>query len=341
MLTAITGAKEAIRLESYIFSDDSIGSQFCEALAERARAGIKVRVHIDAAGSLFWFSRKMQHHLRSNYVELHWFHRWSWHKPWRYNRRNHRKLLVVDNHVAFLGGFNIHKENSQAMYGDLRWRDTHISIRGPLVEVASQLFDSFWQRRLYWLPEQEQEQEQQGGRLLHNHTRTCRHRLRCIYSGAFANAKKYIYLTTPYFVPDSYTLEQLRKAAERGVDVRLLLPRKSDVRITSWAARHVYASLFAFGVRVYEYLPRVLHAKTVVIDDDWIIVGTANLDYRSLFINYEINLEATDRKLAAELKEQFLQDLSQSEFILSSNWERRGLKSRCLELLAIILKRWL
>ncbi|KGD66089.1 phospholipase D/transphosphatidylase [Alcanivorax nanhaiticus] len=337
MLSAIAGAKESIRLESYIFADDAVGNRFCQALIERAQAGIAVKVHIDAAGSLFWFSRKMQNHLRCNGVKLRWFHRWSWRRPWRYNRRNHRKMLIVDDRVAFLGGFNIHQENSREYYGDARWRDTHVSFGGSLVDVAVQLFDAFWQGRLRWQPMQ----KEAGSRLLHNHTLTCRHRLRCVYGAAFDKAKTFIYLTTPYFVPDSHTLSQLRQAAERGVDVRLLVPGESDVRIARWAARHIYASLLDSGVRIFEYLPRMLHAKTVVVDDNWSMVGTANLDYRSLFINYELNLATADRGLAAELKVQFLQDLSQSESIESQDWERRDGVSRWLERIAMMVKRWL
>jgi cardiolipin synthase len=113
------------------------------------------------------------------------------------------------------------------------------------------------------------------------------------------------------------------------------------VRIARWAARHIYASLLDSGVRIFEYLPRMLHAKTVVVDDNWSMVGTANLDYRSLFINYELNLATADRGLAAELKEQFMQDLSVSEGIQSQDWERRDGVSRWLERIAMMVKRWL
>ncbi len=337
MLATIASAKHTVSLESYIFADDQIGNLFANALVERAKAGVCVRVHIDAAGSLFWASRRLESYLRKGGVQLRWFHRWSWRQPWRYNRRNHRKLLIVDNRIVFLGGFNIHKESSMEYYGDARWRDTHVSFGGSLVEAASQLFNAFWRGRLHWQTVQKEE----GSKLLHNHTLTCRHRLRCVYGEAFTKAKTFIYLTTPYFVPDSHTLRQLRRASERGVDVRLLVPSKSDMRIARWAARHVYASLLASGVRIYEYLPRMLHAKTVVVDGNWSMVGTANLDYRSLFINYELNLATADRELSSGLKEQFLRDLSLSENIQLDTWSRRNWISKCQERAAIIIKRWL
>jgi len=337
MLRSIERAQDSIQLESYIFADDIVGQAFCRALIERARSGVKVKVHIDAAGSLFWFSRKMQNHMRDNGVELRWFHRWSWRRPWRYNHRNHRKLLIVDNRIAYLGGFNIHKENSCKHYGEARWRDTHVSFDGSLVSVAAQLFDAFWHGKLRSQPLQKAE----GSKLLHNQTLSCRHRLRCVYGEAFWKAKKFIYLTTPYFVPDNHTLRQLCKAAERGVDVRLLVPRKTDVRIARWAARHIYASLLESGVKIYEYLPRVLHAKTVVTDDDWSMVGTSNLDYRSLFTNYELNLASLDQQLASKLKKQFIQDLSLSECISLNDWKKRDGLSRWQGRVAMILKRWL
>jgi cardiolipin synthase len=337
MLESIAGAQNSIDLESYIFAADEVGWRFAAALAERADAGVRVRVHIDAAGSLFYSSRRLEKFLRQHGVELRWFHRWSWQQPWRYNRRNHRKLLVTDEQTAYLGGFNIHRENSLALYGEKRWRDTHLKMRGRLASVAAQLFDTFWHGDRRWLPDT----DSGDSSLVHNHTRTCRHRLRCIYESAFASAREYLYLTTPYFVPDHHTQKGLRAAAQRGVDVRLLLPRKSDVRISQWAARSAYAGLFAAGVRIYEYLPRMLHAKTTVVDHDWAMVGTANLDYRSLFVNYELNLVTRNPVLSSVLKQQFLDDLKLSEQILPIRWYKRGWIAHCTEMVGWIARRWL
>lgn len=337
MLADIAGAGQSVDLESYIFADDDIGRRFAEALAERARAGIRVRVHLDAAGSLFWVSRRLKTYLRQQGVEVRWFHRWSWRRPWRYNRRNHRKLLVIDNHRAYLGGFNIHRENSCALYGEKRWRDTHVAMQGGLAQDAGRLFDAFWRGHRRWLPDSTLSESI----LVHNHTRTCRHRLRCIYSDAFTSARSRIYLTTPYFVPDHHTQQGLKAAARRRVDVRLLVPGKSDVRITQWAARAAYANLLAAGVRIYEYQPRVLHAKTVAVDGEWAMLGTANLDYRSLFVNYELNLVTRDPDLSSELEQQFLEDLDDSAPILSTRWGKRGWSARLSEAVAWMARRWL
>lgn len=337
MLASISGARGSIDLESYIFADDEIGRLFAEALVGRAAHGVRVRVHIDAAGSLFWMSRRLERYLRGNGVSVRWFHRWSWRRPGRYNRRNHRKLLVVDGRRAYVGGFNIHRESSASAYGDLRWRDTHVSIDGSLARTAAALFDAFWRGRLRWQPPD----AARGGALVHNHNRRCRHRLRCIYEDILLGARRYAYLTTPYFVPDHRTQNALAAAARRGVDVRLLVPRKSDVPVARWASRHAYSGLLGAGVRIHEYLPRLLHAKTAVADDSWAMVGTANLDYRSLFTNYELNLVARDASLASRLRECFVGDLGQSEQVAPDQWDGRGWPARMSEAVGWTARRWL
>jgi len=337
MLGDIAAAQLGIDLESYTFADDEVGWQFAEALAERAHAGVRVRVLLDAVGSLFWVSRRLQTYLRQQGVQLHWFHRWSWRQPWRYNRRDHRKLLVIDNRRAYLGGFNINRENSYALFGEKRWRDTHIAMQGALAEQAGRLFDAFWRGQRRWLPDN----DVSDSVLVHNHTRSCRHRLRCIYADAFASAQRCIYLTTPYFVPDLHTQEGLKATARRGVAVCVIVPRKSDVRLAQWAAHFAYAGLLAAGVRIYEYLPRMLHAKAIVVDGKWAMLGTANLDYRSLFVNYELNLVTRNAELAAALEQQSLKDLKKSERIQSARWNRRGLPTRLTETVAWMARRWL
>ena len=337
MLAVIGTARHSIKLESYIFADDEIGRRFAKALGERARAGIPVQVHIDAAGSLFWASRYLAKMMKADGVRLRWFHRWNWRAIWRYNRRNHRKLLVVDGHVGFLGGFNIHRENSRAIYGEARWRDTHVEVHGQLARDLQILFDAFWRRRRRAYPMLHSPQ----GILITNHSHRGRLHLRNLYAAGFANARQRIWLTTPYFVPDRRTQRELMLAAQRGVDVRVLVPYKSDVRIAQWAARAAYAGLLAADVKIYNYKPRILHAKTVVIDGNWSSVGTANIDYRSFFLNYELNLASNDHELAVALDSQFLVDLAESEQIYPELWVQRGWYARVLEFIGWLARRWL
>ena len=337
MLKAIDGAQTSVLLETYIFADDEVGQRFVEALIAAVRRGVEVCVHIDAAGSLFWHSRRLAHYMQSNGIQLRWFHRWSWHQPWRYNRRNHRKLLVLDYRHVYLGGFNIHRENSAASYGEHRWHDIHISTTGWLGMQAAQLFDAFWQHKLHV----NASYTNNGDMLISNHSKTCRRSMRRMYREGFARARQSILITTPYFVPDHRTRQALIMAASRGIAVKLLLPRKTDVSIARWAAHASYARLLAAGVQIYEYLPRVLHAKMVLVDYKWAVVGTANIDYRSFFVNYELNLITANKQLCHDLHQQFTTDLALSEQVHARHWARRPWFGRVAETLAWLIRRWL
>jgi cardiolipin synthase len=338
MLSAMAAAQRRVLLESYIFADDEIGRRFASALTERAQAGVSVRVHLDAAGSLFWASHQLISDLRRSGVKVRWFHRWSWRHPWRYNRRNHRKLLVVDSTCAYVGGFNIHKENSRALYGDTRWRDTHVGFGGELAHQATQLFDRFWVGR----KRRPVLQATQGGSmLLSNYSRGGRRYLNGSFADMMSHAKHSIFLTTPYFVPDRRTQRLLSEAARRGVDVRVLVPRKHDVRLAQWAAHAAYETLLENGVRIFEYLPRLLHSKTTVVDGNHATIGTSNVDYRSVFLNYELNLFTRDPELCGQLRAVFLEDLRSSEEILVETWKTRFWGRKLLELVGWLARRLL
>lgn len=338
MLASIASARSSVMLESYIFADDEIGRKFAQALETCARRGIEVRLHVDAAGSWLTSARLLERKLRDAGVQVRRFHRWSWREPLRYNRRNHRKLMVVDRVQAYLGGFNIHRQSSAAIFGEKRWRDTHLRMRGKLAEQSAGLFDAFWRGDRHWLPA---EQTPASSVLLPNHTRSCRHRLRCVFDQMFGSATDRIDLTTPYFVPDIRTQRRIAVAARRGVKVRLLVPAKSDVPLARWAARASYEALLQAGVRIFEYLPRMLHAKTAVVDESWAMIGTANLDYRSFFLNYELNLVSRDPSLCERLCTQFEADLLQSREILAAAWSRRPFVQRLYEAVGWLARRWL
>jgi cardiolipin synthase len=338
MLASIGGARNHVLLESYIFADDAAGRCFTEALVEAAGRGVSVRVHLDAAGSLFWRTRGLSKRLRRGGVRLRWFHRWDWRHPWRYNRRNHRKLLVVDGHTAYVGGFNIHRESSRSHYGERRWRDTHVRIRGPLARDARGLFARFWsgrKRRVIVHPLHAQHV------LLSNYSRGARRLLNGTFASMLSHAKHSVFLTTPYFVPQRNIQRQITDAVARGVDVRLLVPLKSDVPLAQWAARAAYSALLAGGVRIYEYQPRLLHAKTIVVDGNYATVGTANIDYRSFFLNYELNLFTRDERLCRELEQVFRQDLAESVEVHGEHWSRRPWSQKFLELIGWLARRWL
>ena len=338
MLSSISSAQRHVLLESSIFADDEIGRRFAAALIDCAGRGVEVRVHLDAAGSLFWASHELIGGLRRNGVKVRWFHRWSWRHPWRYNRRNHRKLLVVDGARAFVGGFNIHRENSLALYGENRWRDTHVAFGKALAARAMELFDRFWIGRKR--PPELQAPES-GSILLSNYSRGGRRYMNGSFADMVSHARRSIYLTTPYFVPNRRTQRLLCEAAQRGVDVRLLVPRKHDIPLAQWAAHAAYGTLLESGVRIFEYLPRLLHTKTAVVDGERATIGTSNIDYRSFFLNYELNLFTQDDWLCSRLRAVFLDDLQQSEEILPEQWKTRFWGRKALELVGWLARRLL
>jgi cardiolipin synthase len=339
MHESIAAARSSILLENYILSWDEVGRPMLEAMAARAREGLDVRVHVDAFGSLFEFPDSAERQLKEAGVQVRRFHRWQWGDPWRYNRRNHRKLLIIDRREAYLGGFNIHRESSRRHYGEQRWRDTHVRVFGHLAEQACQLFDTFWhgRRRDYHPPASE------AGRhvLLSNHDHYGRRRMSNVMDELIDGATDRLWLTNPYFVPSRRVQSGLITAARRGVDVRVLVPGKNDVRLARWASHAAYAKLLAGGVRIFEYLPRVLHSKTALADDRWSMIGTSNLDYRSFFLNYEVNLFSGEPSLCSALRDQFLADLRESAEILPDKWSRRNWSHYPLEGIGWLARRWL
>lgn len=336
MLAGIAAARHEIVLEAYIFADDVIGLKLVEALCERARAGVRVRVYLDAFGSLPLANSPLIRVLREAHVHVRWFHGWSWHTPWRIHRRNHRKLLVIDERCAYLGGFNIHAESSHRTTGRSRWRDTHVRIEGPFATQARDACAAFWHGDMHWEP------SQIGPNLLMtNGSYPARHHWQVALHTACLQARVRIWATTPYFVPDRRLRTELAAAARRGVDVRILVPRQSDVRLVQWASRAAYRALLHDGVKILEYVPRVLHAKTMVVDDTWCMVGTANLDYRSLNLNYEVTLVSRCTELAALFAAQFRRDASRSEQIDLTRWQRRPGWRRLVEGVAWRIRRWL
>lgn len=338
MAQAITEARQSIALTSYIFAPDEVGQPLLNLLMERAQAGIDVRVQIDALGSAGLLPHQCEQRLKDAGVQLHRFNRWNWRQPLHFNRRDHRKLLAVDGAVAFVGGFNIHRQSSMRHYGPQRWRDTHARFKGRLADDARALFDAFSSGDLDWAPTP---RPGSSARLLPSTSRRCRRILRCAYRDAIAGATQRIWLSTPYFVPDGALRRMLGAAARRGVDVRILTTRPTDVPLVRWAAQALYPELLAEDVRIFEYLPRMLHAKTLVIDDDWNCIGTANFDYRSLFTNYEISLLDTSSSLTYKLATQFLQDLQEAEEVTPSTWRRRTWLSGMMAQIGYLARRWL
>lgn len=336
MLMDIRSARQAIRFETYIFEETGVGERFLQAFRDKAEQGIRVVIRIDSAGSMFSLSNQAVRRLKKSGVKFTWSRRWRWRDPLSFGHRNHRKLLIVDQEAAYLGGFNIHRASSRHHSGDLAWRDTHVRLPPPEVHKAVEAFVSYARRGRETPPDQANDYYVVATR---EHGR--KDALRKLFARHFLRARSRIWVTTPYFVPDRNTQKLLCKAASRGVDVRLLTSAKNDVPIAQWAARAAYTQLLAAGVRVFEYQPRLQHAKTVLVDEDWSTIGTANLDYRSLFVNDEINLASWYEPMNATLARVFLGDLTESAEVTDRPWSNRGLRARLAEFVGWMARRLL
>lgn len=338
MIRSVRAATQRIFLASYILAADEVGTELLDELMKQSRHGLDVRIHVDALGSSGVLTRLHRRQLRAAGVRLQRFHRWSWRQPMRYNRRDHRKLLVIDGKTAYLGGFNIHREGSRRYYGPKRWRDVHVRINGPLAKEADALFDAFWCGDTQWNPDNP---TVGNNRIIPNTTRACRVQLRCAIKEQLAGASDRIWLATPYFVPDRGLRKQLVLAARRGIDVRILTTEKTDSIPAQWAARAFYRELLEHGVRVFEYTPRLLHSKVLLVDDAWGSIGTANFDYRSLFINYELTLISENEALNGQLRNEFITDLRDASEITGIAWKHRGFMKGVYDTLGLLLRRWL
>lgn len=336
MADDIRRASSSVRMETYILADDEVGRRFMDLLGESAERGVRVKLRVDSAGSFFFLPTKPVRELRRRGVQFRWCRRWQWRRPWAFNHRNHRKLLVVDRSVAYLGGFNLHRDCSQAAVGNEAWRDAHVRLTGDLARHAAEVYDAYAKG-------DSPPRTRRSGRYYLVSSNALRRRLamRRLFEHAFSRARRRIWLTTPYFVPDAHTQRQLREAAERGVDVRVITPIKTDVRLTQWAARAAYSGLLAAGVRIFEYQPRLLHAKTVVVDSHWSTIGTANLDYRSLFTNDEVNLVSRSPAMNRVLSDVYRNCLADAEELHHRPWYARGIRPRIAEFVGWLARRWL
>ena len=332
-------AQQEIRWECYILASDEVGMPLLQTLMARSRAGCRVQLRIDAFGSHDVFDERLQQALTDSGIELSWCRRWSWRQPLTYHRRNHRKLVVIDQRCFYLGGYNLHRESSRRSVGEKRWRDTHLRVSGALVEDATRAFEAYGSPRRWW---RRWRQRRTGlGYLLPNLGLRRRFLLYRLYRRRINAARQRVWVTTPYFVPPTPLQRVLVKAAKRGVDVRVLVPRRIDIELVQWASRAAYARLLRGGVRVFEYLPRMLHAKVLQVDADWATVGTANMDYRSLFINDELVLVLREPDACAALADQFVADLELAEEVNGSGWSRRPWLAWLAELIGWWARRWL
>lgn len=338
MLADVADARRQILLEMYWFDSDATGRKFARALMDAAARGVEVAVMYDSLGS--WEADPaMFDELRAagvKVVEYNPLNPWRYQVRWgRLSVRNHRKVLVVDGTVGFTGGLNIADHWSPREEGGKGWRDDVVRVQGPAVSGFITSFIRTWRReggpRITNLATEAGRYGPQAVRVLGGSTFRQRREIVRAYVSNIYRARRRIWLTNSYFVPNAVITRGLVRAAQRGVDVRVLLPGKSDVEIVRLASRAMYEKLMDAGVRIYEWTENVLHSKTAVIDGRWSTIGSFNLDYRSIRTNLEVNVSVLDEGFAHLMEQSFSSDLEQSTEVDPQHFQHRSLAERAIE----------
>lgn len=362
MFEAIENAKDHINLETFIFEDDDeVGKRFADLLIRKQQSGVQVNVMYDSVGSLTtpagFFKNLKDHGI--NTLEFNPINPLKWRKGWQVNERDHRKLLIVDGHTAFLGGINISSVYSRGSFSgsksdsknikmkDIPWRDTHVRISGPIVSEFQKMFIATWASqkgpllvdRNYY-PELTN-RGKEVVRAIGSSPEDTYNQMYVNLLSAFNSAETQLWITNAYFVPDPQMLETLKDAVRRGVDVRLLLPGKSDSELVYYASRSYYNELLEAGVKIYERNDALLHAKTALIDGVWSTIGSTNLDWRSFVNNYEINAVILGQDFGDKMKKLFEKDLESSHLLTHAQWKKRSLYARLKERSARLWARFL
>ena len=340
MLAAIESAKKQILFETYIWKGDEVGEQFKKALADAAARGVEVHCIYDGFANIVVSPRFKRFPASMKVLRYPVYNAgWRFFDLRRYGR-DHRKILVVDDAIGFVGGYNIGTAYAT------EWRDTHIRISGPGVWDLKRAFADFWnlnRRRLIGTSERPLLLETASDwepriRTHRNVPRLWMFPIRSMYIEAINRASHNVWLTQAYFLPDQDFVDTLKQAAERGVDVRLLVPLKSNHVVADWISRGYYGQLLRAGVRIFRFRDAMVHAKTATADGTWSTVGTANIDRLSLTGNYEINLEVIDEAFAKQLEEIFRTDESNCLELTLAEWEARDLHRRFTEKLLVPLR---
>lgn len=307
---AVREAREHIHLEYYIYQPDRTGAALRDLLVERAKAGVKVRLLLDAVGSNS-NSRRFFEPLLEAGGELAWFHPMRilriWQRPW-VNLRTHRKIVVVDSRIGFTGGINITDEENDTLRQDA-YRDLHLRIEGDAVYSLQSLFVEDWAyatedpdfSEAFLKTAPRSKAGTIAAQVLGSGPDSTWESIHVLYVNAIHAACRRVWLVTPYFVPGEAAMMALTSAALGGLDVRLVLPKLSDSRLVTWAARSYFDRLLAAGVRIYEYGPRLLHSKTLLVDDEVVMIGSANFDARSFRLNFEVAVLLRNPDIASEL----------------------------------------
>lgn len=343
MLDALRAARETINFEVYIFEPDEIGRRFMDVFKERARAGVQVRLLVDGFGALK-LKKRFRDELREAGVRVERFRPLALRNLVRIYRRTHRRAIVVDGEVAFTGGAAVSKKWEGDVCNEHQWRDSMTRVTGQLVTGVQAAFVTNWAYctgevlggpRFY--PPRQSEPGLCGLSVVSSPSDSMQP-IRLLFWMSFRNARRRIWLSNSYFIPDIQLREAVMERAREGVDVRILVPGDhTDAVPVQLAGRSYYEDLLRAGVRIFEFRPAMMHGKTVVVDDRWSIVGSANMDERSMELNEENVLGIADPAFARSVAEGLERDFGRSEEIRLDQWRRRPVWQRAFEKFAKVL----
>jgi cardiolipin synthase len=344
MLEAIRQAESSVTIEAYIYWAGEIGREFAGALAERALSGRSVKILLDAIGSAS-IGTEILDQLESAGCQVAWYNPIRWYTIGRFNNRTHRKSLIIDGRIAFTGGAGIADHWRGNARGPGEWRDLQVRLEGPGVVPLQTGFAHNWQQTTGELLSGDayypiiHASGPHAVQTLLSSPETGASSVRTMYYLSIVCARESIYIANPYFVPDPVAIETLIDAKRRGVDVRIMV---SGIRNDNWLARHnsvrLFGRLLEAGIEIQEYNRTMLHHKTMVVDRQWITVGTTNFDNRSFAHNEESNVNAFDGGLASQLHASFEDDLGGCQRLTFERWQRRGAWARLQEFVAAFLQ---
>jgi cardiolipin synthase len=369
VLKATRGARRRVDFEVYIFEKGALGDRVIAALLQAAQRGVKVRLLVDGIGSpqfvpdhgdrlaqggvsfrVYRFFPSLFKILPRFFTS--WFNRTTAHRfrsfRFRMNRRDHRKLIMVDGERVWLGGFNVSDQHLESVVGKKAWRDTGLGLSGVREPAFQLAFETAWydkyHRRLWKFYRRKLiarlSRKTSSVSVQINAARRLRSRFHRELLAHLGSASRRIWVTTPYFVPAMPVLRALRRAAQRGCDVRLVLPEKSDVPFVRWASMTFFHGLLSAGCRIFEYHKSILHAQTLMVDD-WALVGSSNFNHRSFFFDLEVDVVLRRPSTLRKLERQYVRDFERSRELLSAKLALRAFWERALTRFFFLLHRWL
>jgi cardiolipin synthase len=345
MRDAIRAAQQSVNLEAYIMQPGEVANMLIDAMTERASAGVEVRIVLDAIGSARMGGASARR-LRDAGCRLEFYQPIRWYRLHRLNNRTHRELLVVDGRVAFTGGAGVADWWLIPGKHSTAWRDTMTRIEGPIVPALQGVFAENWLECCGEILTDPRHWPQPGERgevvamVVKSSPSDRATASRVVFQMLIEGAVSRIDISTPYFLPDRSLRRSLVRAARRGVRVRVIVPgTASDQRLVRLASRRMYRELLEGGVRIFEYRPTMTHVKALLVDDEWAIVGTTNVDNRSFEHNDEVNVAFRETGVTARLTQDFESDLAASEEVTLASWHARPLFEKIVGPVCWILER--